>query len=76
MKVDNNNIGKNGSGCSDPTAYAAIKKVAFSGRLKNRNRDKDVADMMSVIKRILDIMDFKLECRLVLIDKKTGKRYE
>jgi len=76
MKADNSNIGKNGSGCSDPTAYAAICKVTHNGKLKPRNRDKDVTDMMSVIKRILDIMDFRLEGRLVLIDKHTGNRYE
>lgn len=71
-----NELKKNGSGCSDPTAYAAICKVTREGRLKPRNRDKDVTDMMSIIKRILDIMDFRLEGRLVLIDKQTGKRYE
>jgi len=73
---DNGNLKKNGSGCSDPTAFAAIKKVGRNGKLKPRNREKDVTDMMSIIKRILDVMDFRLEGRLVLIDKQTGKRYE
>jgi len=73
---DNGNLKKNGSGCSDPTAYAAIYKVTHEGKLKPRNRNKDVTDMMSVIKRILDIMDFRLEGRLVLIDKQTGNKYE
>lgn len=71
-----NELKKNGSGCSDPTAYAAIMKVSKEGKLKPRNRDKDVTDMMSVIKRILDIMDFRLEGRLILVDKQTGRRYE
>jgi len=75
-KNDKNELQKNGSGCSDPTAYVAIMKVTREGKLKPRNRDKDVTDMMSVIKRILDIMDFRLEGRLVLIDKQTGRRYE
>lgn len=67
---------KNGSGCSDPTAFAAIAKITRDGKMKPRNRDKDVNDMMSIIKRILDIMDFRLEGRLILIDKQTGRRYE
>lgn len=71
-----NELKKNGSGCSDPTAFAAIMKVTREGKLKPRNRDKDVTDIMSVIKRILDIMDFKLDGRLILVDKQTGRRYE
>ncbi len=76
MKANNNNIGKNGSGCSDPTAYAAIKKVGYNGKLKDRNRKKDVEDAMHIIIRLLEIIDFKVEGRIVLIDKQTGKRYE
>lgn len=72
----NNDLRKNGSGCSDPTAFAAIVKITRDGKMKPRNRGKDVNDMMSIIKRILDIMDFRLEGRLILIDKQTGRRYE
>ncbi|MDF2881692.1 MAG: hypothetical protein K0R54_2249 [Clostridiaceae bacterium] len=76
MKADNNNIGKNGSGCSDPTAFAAIAKVTRDGKLKARNRQHDIDDAMHIINRFLDIIDFKLEGRITLIDKQTGRRYE
>lgn len=71
----NNDMRKNGSGCSDPTAYAAIKKVDQLGRNKKRDREKDVSDAMHLVKRLLDIVDFELEGRLTLIDKQTGKKY-
>lgn len=69
-----NDIRKNGSGCNDPTAYAAITKVTKEGKMKSRNRMKDVSDVMSIIKRILDILDFRIEGHIVLIDNHTGKR--
>lgn len=71
-----NELKKNGSGCSDPTAYAAIMKVSREGKKKGRDRDKDVSDAMHIIKRILEIIDFELGSRIVLVDKQTGRRYE
>jgi hypothetical protein len=74
--ADNSNPRKNGSGYSDPTAYAAIKKITRDGRVKPRDREKDVADMMHVIKRIAEILGFEIEGHIVFIDKQTRKRYE
>lgn len=71
-----NELRKNGSGCSDPTAYAAIMKISKEGKKKGRDRDKDVSDVMHIIKRILEIIDFELGSRIILVDKQTGRRYE
>ena len=71
-----NELKKNGSGCSDPTAYAAIMKVSKEGKPKKRHREQDVSDVMHIIKRFLEIIDFELGSRIVLVDKQTGKRYE
>ncbi len=72
---DNNNPKKNGSGCSDPTAYAAIAKLSRNNEMKPRDRDKDVADIMHIIKRTLEIIDFDIEGHIILVDKRTGKKY-
>jgi len=76
MKADNSNIGKNGSGCSDPTAYAAIKKLGHDGKLKDRHRGKDVEDMIHIIRRTCEMMDFEIDGHLTLIDKQTGRVYK
>lgn len=76
MKADNNNPKKNGSGCSDPTAYAAISKVSKEGKIKGRHREQDISDAIHIIKRMLEIIDFELGSRIILVDKQTGRRYE
>ena len=56
---------KNASGYSDPTAYKAIKKV-----------DKDIDryhKLLNTIFNICQLSGFKIEGRIVLIDRKTGK---
>ena len=55
---------KNGSGYSDPTAYTVIKKNDESQRFYN---------LLHTIWYICNIAGFKLENRLVLVDKRTGK---
>jgi hypothetical protein len=69
-------IRKNGSGCNDPTAYAAIAKVTKDGKSKNRNRQKDVFDAMHIIKSFLDLIDFEIVGHIKLKDKQTGRIYE
>lgn len=59
------NMGKNISGCSDPTAYAVIK-----------NLDEEygkVRKLLHAIFRLCEMAGFKIEGRVVLINKKTGK---
>lgn len=58
-------LNRNGSGCYDPTACAAISKA-----------DKDKAKLtkcMEAIRAIVDLAGFRIEGRIVLVDKKTGK---
>lgn len=69
-------IRKNGSGCNDPTAYAAITKVTKEGKMKPRDRIKDVSDVMHIIKSFLDLIDFEIVGHITLKDKQTGRRYE
>lgn len=75
-KHDKNELKKNGSGCSDPTAYAAIMKVSRNGNPKKRHREQDVSDAMHIIKRFLEIIDFEIDGRVVLTDKQTGIKYK
>jgi len=76
MKANNNNPYINESGYFDETMGRAICKVSKDGKIKPRYRDRDADDVMHLVKRLLDITDFKLENRLTLVDKQTGKRYE
>lgn len=69
----NDNPRKNGSGCNDPTAYEAIKNIEGKPR---KQRDKDVSDFIIIVKRLAEITDFEISGRIVLIDKRTGRRYE
>lgn len=60
---------KNGSGCSDPTAYKAIKNA-------EKVRDEDAErfrDLLDTIFTICDLSDFHIEGRIVVKDKRTGK---
>lgn len=54
----------NGSGCKDLTAYEAIRNVDSETRVKK---------LLKVIFSICEIAGFKVEDRIVLKDKKTGK---
>lgn len=60
---------KNGSGYSDPTAYKAIKNA-------EKVRDEDAErfrDLLDTIFTICDLSDFHIEGRIVVKDKRTGK---
>lgn len=60
-------IRKNASGYSDPTAYMAIKNV--------ENEDERFRKLLDTIFNICELSDFHLEERIVLRDKNTGKVY-
>lgn len=56
---------KNGSGYSDPTAFAAIK-----------NTDADYERFYKLLRTIFSICDlagFRVEGRIVLVDKESGR---
>lgn len=58
-------LSKNASGCNDPTAYEAIKKV-----------DKEEARfrlLLDTIFSICELSGFHIEERIVIRDKRTGR---
>lgn len=54
----------NGSGCYDPTAYEALKNI---------NDEKRVNQLIKTIFYIVNLAGFRVDGRIVLQDKKTGK---
>lgn len=60
-------IRKNASGYSDPTAYQAIKNI--------ENEDDKFHKLLDTIFNICELSGFYLEERIVLKDKNTGKVY-
>lgn len=64
-KSHKDDLRKNGSGCSDPVACKAIKKV-------DAERER-LTRLLDVIFTICDYAGFHVEDRIKLKDKKTGK---
>lgn len=65
----NNNIFKNMSGYSDPTAGRAIRNTD-----KKRMEEEDrFHDLLNTIHYITELADFEIEGRIVLKDRKTGQ---
>lgn len=62
-------IRKNASGYSDPTAYQAIKNI------ENEDEDDKFHKLLDTIFNICELSGFHLEERIVLKDKNTGKVY-
>lgn len=61
----------NNSGCPDPTAYEAMK------RIQNHNLVDDYAHkVVTTIKNILDLSGFELVGRIQIRHKKSGKIYK
>lgn len=58
-------LNRNQSGCYDPTACEAISHAD--------KEKKKLTKTMETIRNICDIAGFKIEGRIVLVDKKTGK---
>lgn len=61
----------NSSGCKDMTAYEAINKVSKA----ERNKDKQVGELIKVVKFIIDSCGYELINRITILDKETGKEY-
>lgn len=61
-----NNEKFNASGCKDLTAYEALRDI---------ERGEQVKKLISTILYIVNLAGFRLEGRLVLQDKKTGKKW-
>ena len=69
---NNNKPWLNGSGCPDPTAYEALKRVHVEERLSHRI-DADAHTVVTTIKSILNLAGFELVERIQIRHKKTGK---
>lgn len=59
----------NASGCKDLTAYEALKNV----EREEREKEAKVKRLLTVLLYIVDLAGFRVEGRIVLKDKKTGK---
>lgn len=64
-------IKRNSEGYSDPTAYAALSKI----RQEEIEQNKRVAELIYVLKFIIDKSGFELAARIELREKRTGKEY-
>ncbi len=68
---DGRNLKYNQSGCADPTAYEAISNVIK----EEKELDKKVHNLISVLKLIIDWAGFELIDRIEIRDKKTKKEF-
>ena len=64
-------IRRNKEGYNDPTAYAALLKI----RKEELEQQRQVSELIHVLKYIIDKSGFTLAARIELRDKKTGKEY-
>lgn len=64
----------NDSGCPDPTAYEAMKRIQKEEKMVNRV-DDDAHTVITTIKNILDLAGFELVERIQIRHKKTGKYF-
>lgn len=64
-----NDLLTNGSGYSDPTAYAAIKNI----RKQELEESDRFHNLLDTIFYITEIAGFEIEGRIALKDTKTGK---
>ena len=64
-------IKRNSEGYNDPTAYAALSKI----HQEEREQGRRVAELIYVLKYIIDKSGFELAARIELRDKQTGKEF-
>ena len=63
--MNDRDLRKNASGCSDPTAYRAIKNID--------REDENFHKLLHTIFNICELYGFRIEGRIVLVDEVTGK---
>jgi hypothetical protein len=66
--MNENNPRKNASGYSDPTAYEAIKNIDCE--------DEKFHKLLYTIFYLCELAGFKIDGRIVLIDKYTGRTWK
>ena len=64
-------IRRNSEGYNDPTAYAALQKI----RQEELEQNRRVAELINVLRYIIDKAGFELAARIELRDVKTGKEF-
>jgi hypothetical protein len=69
---ENKNPYFNQSGCADPTAYDALKPIIK----EEKELEKKVRNLMTVLKLIVDWAGFEFIGRIQLKHKKTGKEFK
>ena len=65
----------NDSGCPDPTAYEAMKRIQNEEKRLN-HVDSDAHMVVTTIKNILDLSGFELVERIQIRHKKSGKIFK
>lgn len=65
VSVEDRELRRNASGCSDPTAYRAIKNID--------KEDEKFRKLLHTIFYICDNAGFHIEGRIVLVDDETGR---
>jgi len=68
---DKRDLKYNQSGCADPTAYEAISNIIK----EEKELDKKVHNLISVLRSIIDWAGFELISRIEIRDKKTRKEF-
>lgn len=63
--MNDRDLRKNASGCSDPTAYRAIKNID--------REDENFHKLLYTIFNICELSGFRIEGRIVLVDEVNGK---
>ena len=63
--MNDRDLRKNASGCSDPTAYQAIKNVD--------REDDNFHKLLRTIFNVCELSGFRIEGRIILVDESTGK---
>lgn len=62
-----NELKRNGSGYSDPTAYKALKNIS--------EEEKRISKLVKTLQAVAHLAGYEIEGRIVLIDRKTGKEW-
>lgn len=68
MPKNDYDIRKNAEGYSDPTAYEALKNV-------DKEEDERFHKLLHTLFYICDLAGFKIEGRIILTDKQTGRTW-
>lgn len=70
MFTEDEELKRNGSGYYDPTAYTAIKHMEAENSVKEAAR---FYKLLEAIFDICELSDFRIEGRIIVRDKRTGR---